>query len=192
LGKILASGSKDKIVKMWSLETGKEIYSFKSHTDDVLSVAFSPDGKLLASSAGGNDKTIKILQLAENKVKTLTGHSDWFGGITSLAFSPDGKTLISGSQDKTIKLWNLETSQEIKTLSGHSDHICSVAYSPNGQILASASKDKTVKLWSVASGEEISSVKCTDSVIYSIAFSPDGKILAAGSGDTTITMFPIA
>jgi WD40 repeat protein len=192
LGKILASGSKDKTVKMWSLKTGKEIYSFKSHTDDVLSVTFSPDGKLLASSAGGNDKTIKILQLAENKVKTLTGHSDWFGGITSLAFSPDGKTLISGSQDKTIKLWNLETSQEIKTLSGHSDHICSVAYSPNGQILASASKDKTVKLWSVASGEEISSVKCTDSVIYSIAFSPDGKILAAGSGDTTITLFPIA
>jgi WD40 repeat protein len=192
LGKILASGSKDKTVKMWSLKTGKEIYSFKSHTDDVLSVTFSPDGKLLASSAGGNDKSIKILQLAENKVKTLTGHSDWFGGITSLAFSPDGKTLISGSQDKTIKLWNLETSQEIKTLSGHSDHICSVAYSPNGQNFASASKDKTVKLWSVASGEEISSVKCTDSVIYSIAFSPDGKILAAGSGDTTITMFPIA
>ncbi|QSV64636.1 MAG: hypothetical protein HEQ26_19690 [Dolichospermum sp. DL01] len=172
-------------------KTGKLVFfsNLKGHKHKVLSVAFSPDGRFLAS---GNDKTIKILQLAENKVKTLTGHSDWFGGITSLAFSPDGKTLISGSQDKTIKLWNLETSQEIKTLSGHSDHICSVAYSPNGQILASASKDKTVKLWSVASGEEISSVKCTDSVIYSIAFSPDGKILAAGSGDTTITMFPIA
>ncbi|MFO5527903.1 MAG: hypothetical protein ACLBM1_08745 [Cuspidothrix sp.] len=192
LGKILASGSKDKTVKLWSLETGKEIYSFKGHTDDVLSVTFSPDGKLLASGAGGNDKTIKILQLAENEVKTLTGHSDWFGGITSLAFSPDGKTLISGSQDKTIKLWNLETSQEIRTLSGHSNHICAVAYSPNGQILASASKDKTVKLWSVATGEEISSVKCNNSVIYSIAFSPDGKILAAGSKDTTITLFPMA
>lgn len=191
LGKILASGSKDKTVKLWSLETGQEIYSFKGHTDDVLCVAFSPDGKLLASGAGGNDKTINILPLAENQVKTLTGHSDWFGGITSLAFSPDGKFLISGSQDKTIKIWNVETSQEISTLLGHSDHICAVAYSPNGEILASASKDKTLKLWSVANGEEISSVKCNDSVIYSIAFSPDGKILAAGSGDTTITLFPM-
>ncbi|MFM6778930.1 MAG: WD40 repeat domain-containing protein, partial [Dolichospermum sp.] len=176
---------------MWSLETGKEIYSFQGHTDEVLCVAFSPDGKLLASGAGGHDKTIKILVLAENQVKTLRGHSDWFGGITSLAFSPDGKTLISGSQDKTIKLWDVETSQEIRTLSGHSDHISSLAFSPNGQILASASKDKTLKIWTIDSGEEISSIKYHDSVINSIAFSPDGKVLAAGSEDRTIALFPL-
>ena len=191
LGKLIASGSKDKTVRMWSLETGKEIYSFQGHTDEVLCVAFSPDGKLLASGAGGHDKTIKILVLAENQVKTLRGHSDWFGGITSLAFSPDGKTLISGSQDKTIKLWDVETSQEIRTLSGHSDHISSLAFSPNGQILASASKDKTLKIWTIDSGEEISSIKYNDSVINSIAFSPDGKVLAAGSEDTTIALFPL-
>ncbi|GCL43689.1 WD-40 repeat protein [Dolichospermum planctonicum] len=191
LGKLIASGSKDKTVRMWSLETGKEIYSFQGHTDEVLCVAFSPDGKLLASGAGGHDKTIKILVLAENQVKTLRGHSDWFGGITSLAFSPDGKTLISGSQDKTIKLWDVETSQEIRTLSGHSDHISSLAFSPNGQILASASKDKTLKIWTIDSGEEISSIKYHDSVINSIAFSPDGKVLAAGSEDRTIALFPL-
>ncbi|MEY2913906.1 MAG: hypothetical protein RLZZ184_3215, partial [Cyanobacteriota bacterium] len=144
-----------------------------------------------ASGAGGNDKTIKILVLAENQVKTLRGHSDWFGGITSLAFSPDGKTLISGSQDKTIKLWDVETSQEIRTLSGHSDHISSLAFSPNGQILASASKDKTLKIWTIDNGEEISSIKYNDAVINSIAFSPDGKVLAAGSGDKTIALFPL-
>ncbi|TAF02203.1 MAG: hypothetical protein EAZ77_19215 [Nostocales cyanobacterium] len=194
LGKILASGSLDKTVKIWSLEQGKEIYSFKGHQDDVLCVAFSPDGKLLASCGGSNDKTIKILQLAENKVRTLTAltvTSDWFaGGINALAFSSDGKILASAGNDKTIKLWDVETGQEIKVFTGHFNHVCSVAFSPNSQILASASKDKTVKLWVVDSGEEISSVKCADDAVYAVAFSPDGRVLAAGSGDKTITLFP--
>ncbi|MBE9057164.1 WD40 repeat domain-containing protein [Sphaerospermopsis sp. LEGE 08334] len=191
LGKILASGSKDKTVKLWSLEQGKEIYSFKGHTDDVLCVAFSPDGKILASGGGNNDRTIRIVQLAENKVKTLTVSSDWFtGAINALAFSCDGKILASAGNDKTVKLWNVETGEELKTLTGHSEAVYSVAFSPNGQILASSSQDKTVKLWVVDSGVEISSVKCADDGVYSVAFSPDGKVLAAGSADKTITLFP--
>ncbi|HEY9800039.1 MAG TPA: WD40 repeat domain-containing protein [Leptolyngbyaceae cyanobacterium] len=148
-GKTLASGSVDKSIKFWSLETGQEIYSFKGHSDDVLSVAFSPDGQVLASGGAGNDKKIQIWHLSQRKVQTITGHSDWFGGISSLAFSPDGKILASGSWDKTIKLWEWNKGQEISTLIGHSDHVCCVAFHPNGKILASGSKDKTIKFWKV-------------------------------------------
>jgi WD40 repeat protein len=193
LGKILASGSKDQTVKLWSLEQGKEIYSFKGHTDDVLCVAFSPDGKLLASGGGRNDRSIRILQLTENTVKTLTVSSDWFtGGINALSFSCDGKILASAGNDKTVKLWNVETGEEMKTLTGHSEAVYAVVFSPNGNILASSSQDKTVKLWKVDvdSVVEISSVKCADDGVYSLAFSPDGKVLAAGSADKTITLFP--
>ena len=103
-GKILASGSKDKTIKIWSIEKYKGIYTIPGHADEVLCVAFSQDGKILASGGAGNDKTIKIWYLAENKFLTLKGHSDVFGGINSVAFSPDGKTLASGSTDKTIKI----------------------------------------------------------------------------------------
>ncbi|GCL38489.1 WD-40 repeat protein [Sphaerospermopsis reniformis] len=193
LGQILASGSKDQTVKLWSLEQGKEIYSFKGHTDDVLCVAFSPDGKLLASGGGRNDRSIRILQLTENTVKTLTVSSDWFtGGINALSFSCDGKILASAGNDKTVKLWNVETGEEMKTLTGHSEAVYAVVFSPNGNILASSSQDKTVKLWKVDvdSVVEISSVKCADDGVYSLAFSRDGKVLAAGSADKTITLFP--
>jgi WD40 repeat protein/predicted nucleic acid-binding Zn-ribbon protein len=190
-GKILASGSKDKTVKLWSVKTGQEVYSFKGHVDEVLCIAFSPDNQILASGGGIGDRNINILQLAEKTVRTLRVSSDWFvGGINSLAFSPNGEILASGSQDKTIKLWDVVTGEEINILQGHTDHVCAVVFSPNGNILASASKDNTVKLWSVDSGEEFYSVKCADDAVYSLAFSPDGRILAAGSGDKTITLFP--
>jgi WD40 repeat protein len=191
-GKVLASASKDKTVKLWEIPSGQEISSFKEHSDDVLCVNFSSNGKILASGGGGNDKTIKIWYLAEKKVHTLTGHSDWFGGINSLAFSPDGKILASGSQDKTVKLWKLETGEEIYTLAGHSDDVCSVAFSPNGKILASSSKDKTIKLWSLKNRQSIYTFTGLDGAVYSVAFSPDSEILAAGCEDKNITLFPCA
>lgn len=117
-GKTLASGSKDKTIQLWSIETGKKVNTLKGHSDDVLSVAFSPNGKTLASSGAGNDKTINIWHMDKQKVLTLTGHSDWFGGVNSVAFSPNGNTLASGSWDKTVKLWHVESGEELCTLTG--------------------------------------------------------------------------
>lgn len=192
LGKILASGSKDKTVKLWHLEKNKQIYSLKAHQGDVLCVVFSPDGKLLATAGDGQDGSIKIIKLAESKVRTIKVNSDWFSGsINTLAFSPDGKFLASGDNKKTIKLWDVETSQEIKSFNKHSDHVMSIAFSADGKLLASGSKDKTVKLWDVKQGVEIASMQCGNEVIYSVAFSPDGKLIAAGSGDKTITILPV-
>ncbi len=128
-----------------------ELKSFSGHGSEVSSVAFSPNGKTLAS--GSWDKTIKLWDIAAGKeLKTFSGHSDQ---VYSVAFSPDGKTIASGSRDKTIKLWNIATGQELKTFSGHNYEVSSIAFSPDGKTVASGSWDKTIKLWDIAAGKEV-------------------------------------
>ncbi|MEH2248526.1 WD40 repeat domain-containing protein, partial [Nostoc sp.] len=102
-GKTLASASGDKTIKLWNLDTHKEITTLRGHSDSVFSIVFSPDGKTLASASA--DKTIKLWNLDTRKeITTFRGHSDL---VTRVVFSPDGKILASASFDKTIKLWNL-------------------------------------------------------------------------------------
>jgi hypothetical protein len=116
-GKTLASASSDKTIKLWNLQTQKEIATLTGHSNSVNSIAFSPDGKTLASAS--SDKTIKLWNLqARKEIATLTGHSSQ---VWSVAFSPDGKTLASASLDQTIKLWNLQARKQLATLTGHSD-----------------------------------------------------------------------
>jgi len=112
----------------------------------------------------------------------LTGHKRQ---VFSVAFSPDGTILASGSEDRTIKLWDVKTGTEILTLTWHDKPISSVAFSPDGTILASGSWDGAIKLWDVKTGTEILTLG-HDKSISSVAFSPDGTILAAGLGDYTI------
>ncbi|MEH2425326.1 MAG: hypothetical protein V7K48_31815 [Nostoc sp.] len=184
-GKTLASGSADATIKLWNLETGKEIRTLTGHDNNVRSVSFSPDSKTLAS--GSDDKTIKLWNLETGKeIRTLTGHDNW---VSSVSFSPDGKTLASGSADATIKLWNLETGKEIHTLTGHDNSVFSVSFSPDGKTLASGSADKTIKLWNLETGKEIRTLTGHDNFVWSVSFSPDGKTLASGSDDKTIKLW---
>ena len=102
-GKTLASGSRDKTIKLWDVATGSVLRTLSGHTGRVNSVAFSPDGKILAS--GSADSTIKLWDAATGgELRTLSGHTR---SVLSVAFSPDGRLLASGSEDKTIKLWNV-------------------------------------------------------------------------------------
>ncbi|WP_427162719.1 trypsin-like peptidase domain-containing protein [Aliinostoc sp. HNIBRCY26] len=139
-------------------------------------------------------------------VKTLIGHSQkvltltvsWInlqfieGRVISVAFSPDGRTLASGSWDKTIKIWNIATGQEIRTLNGHSQGVYSVAFSPDGRTLASGSWDKTIKIWNIATGQLIRTLNGHSDLVESVAISPDGRTLASGSQDKTIKIWNIA
>ncbi|KST67303.1 hypothetical protein BC008_29390 [Mastigocoleus testarum BC008] len=135
----------------------------------ILSVAYSPDGKLLA--AGDTKGTIHLWYTASfQKFLTYKGHRSW---VTSVAFSPDGKTLASSSStDYTIKLWDTLTGENIHTLYGHDHGVWSVAFSPSGKILASGSEDYSVKLWDIDTGECIQTFPGKQDEVWSVAFSP--------------------
>jgi len=120
---------------------------------------------------------------------TLTGHSS---SVSSVAIGPDGKTLASGSRDKTIKIWSLETFREIATLKHgwfwSENSVESVAFSPDGKTLASGGdyRDKTIKIWSLETFRQITTLNGNSFSVNSVAFSPDGKTLVSGSADKTI------
>ncbi|MBW4593345.1 MAG: serine/threonine protein kinase [Brasilonema angustatum HA4187-MV1] len=120
------------------------------------------------------------------RTSVLTGHS---GEVNSLAFNPKGTTLASGSDDKTIKLWNFNRRKEIRTLKGHKGIIYCVAISRNGQTLVSGSQDNTIKVWNLKTGQEIRTLKGHSGLINSVAISPDGEKIASGSYDNTIKVW---
>jgi WD40 repeat protein/tetratricopeptide (TPR) repeat protein len=121
-------------------------------------------------------------------VNTLKGHEGW---VNSVGFSPDGKQLASGSEDKTIKIWDVTTGKVLNTLKGHEGWVNSVGFSPDGKQLASGSGDKTIKIWDVTTGKVLNTLKGHEDSVWSVGFSPDGKQLASGSGDKTIKIWDV-
>ncbi|MGX1913560.1 caspase, EACC1-associated type [Streptomyces phaeochromogenes] len=185
-GKQLATASYlDPFVLVWNPVTGRRVTTVSTGDHNgVFSMAFSPDGKTLATANG--DNTIQLLDMATRRAtRTLTGHTsdlatDGTGGSAALAvaFSPDGKTLASGGVDDTVRLWNVATGGSIAVITEHTGHINSVAFSPDGKTLASGSDDKTVGLWRVSDGRPITTATGLDGPVQEVVFSPDGETLA--------------
>jgi WD40 repeat protein/tRNA A-37 threonylcarbamoyl transferase component Bud32 len=193
--RILASGSWDNTIKLWDVNTGREIRTLIGHANWVNSVAFSPDGKFLAS--GSADCTIKLWQVHTGiEIQAFRGHSD---SVSSVAYSPrtpatnskDRQLVASGSNDYTIKLWQVYTGRNICTLLGHSFFVNCIAFSKDGEIIASGSGDNTIKLWHVSTGREIRTLVGHSDSVWSVAFSQDGQFLASGSWDNTIKLWHV-
>jgi WD40 repeat protein len=168
-GDLLALGGGDATVRLWRVSDGsllQKLGGYKgwvwsvpvsfngrtakyepssSHKGSIRSMAFSPDGSLLAS--GGDDTTMRLWQVSDGSLlQTLEGRK---GSIQSVAFSPDGSLLASGRDDTTVRLWHVSDGSLVRTLEGHEGAVFSMAFSPEGSLLASGGNDKTVRLWTI-------------------------------------------
>ncbi|MCD8489658.1 MAG: WD40 repeat domain-containing protein [Desertifilum sp.] len=144
-----------KVIRTWNATTGKLLGKFTAHTGWVLSVAITPNGKILAS--GGGDNKIHLWDLnTGNCLNTLSGHS---GSIKTLKITTDGSKLVSGSTDKTIKIWNLSSGALLYTLEKHSYSVESIAISNNNLFLASCDKNKVVNIWKLNEGSFVGNFK---------------------------------
>ena len=179
----LAAGDSEGL-HIWNVDGFGEVKS-NSNAQDIQCLAFSPDGKTLAGGIGGTVKLFDATTL--NEVGTMP-----LGGtVYAVTFSPDGKTLAAGgsSSGSDIKLWDVQTKQELKTLSGHTNIVESLAFSPNGQTLASSSVDKKIILWNPTSGAQIRIITGHTDEVTCVAFSPDGQLLASTSWDLTVRLW---
>lgn len=180
--RIFVDGVKPTLLPCWSSPIQAH------HESEVRCVAYSPEGKRVASGAA--DGTVKLWEAATGKkVSTLAGHS---GSVSSVAFSLDGSRVASASADNTVKLWNAASGQEIATLVGHLEGVRSVAFNPDGRRLASGAMDNTVKLWDSTTGKSIATLDGHSSAVLSVAFSPDGTRVASGSWDNTVRIWDVA
>ncbi|WP_449420178.1 WD40 domain-containing protein [Phormidium nigroviride] len=182
-GSTIASASKDKTVKLWSVG-GEAIASWKAHNDEVFDASFSPDGQTIATASA--DKTVKLWNKNGKLLRTIAGHSGW---VYSVCFSPDGQVIATASADRTVKLWN-KNGKLLRTIAEGGGEVNWVTFSPDGRTIALASDDNTVKIRTV-DGRLLKTLEDHSNKVSRVSFSPNGRVLASSSFDNTVKLWSL-
>ncbi|HEV7904157.1 MAG TPA: TIR domain-containing protein, partial [Pyrinomonadaceae bacterium] len=181
------SGSADKTVKVWEVETGKCLATLEGHAGVVYGVAITEDGKVAVS--GAVDKTVKVWEVETGKcLATLEGHTDMVLGVSVTA---DGRLAVSSSRDATLRVWDVEKGKCLTTLEGHTGSVWGVAVTPDGRRAVSGAEDKTVRVWNIETGECLTTLKGHSGSVGGVAITPDGRQVVSGAEDKTVRVWDI-
>ncbi|MEO1996046.1 MAG: protein kinase, partial [Planctomycetaceae bacterium] len=187
-GKWVVSGAGQNMesgeIKLWDVESGREMFVLKGQTNNVRCVDLSPDAQRIVS--GSTEGILQIWDVTTGQeLRTLEGHKSL---VLSVDFSPDGKRIVSGSFDKTLKVWDAETGRELHTLTCQY-WVYGVAFSPDGKRIASASADRTVRVWDAESGRQLLLLNGHTLAVNCVDFSPDGKRIVSGGADKALKVW---
>ncbi|MFQ3593262.1 MAG: WD40 repeat domain-containing protein [Gemmataceae bacterium] len=198
-GKRVVTGGMDRTVRIWEVDTGKELKKLVGHSSWSWQIAFSPDEKKIYSASSVEGKTWRWDVETGKLEQSYAGHSQWVYGI---AVTPDGKTLYSGGagneskpKDFSIRQFDVESGKEIQKLEGHEGYVWKLAVSPDGSKLASAGgNDNSLKIWDVRTGKLLHDLKDAHGGDYvvSVEFSPDSKTLLSGGRDAKARLWDVA
>ena len=193
-GKMIATGSYDKKIKLWSLAGKKELRQLDGHNGPVHDLAFHPSGKLLASASG--DRTVKLWDVGTGKRLDTLGQPE--KDQYTVAFSPDGKRIVAGGVDNRIRVWAVTkmgkegTNPLLYTRFAHRGAILRLVFSPDGKRLVSSSEDRTVKLWDARRYTQQRSFKNQSDWVTALTVAPNGRTLFLGRLDGSVAMIALA
>lgn len=186
-GKLAISGSLDNTLKLWEVESGREIRTFQGHSGAVHAVTFSRDNNFVFS--GSRDNSVRKWDINSGElVRRFQGHT---GRVNALAVSRDGESLFSASADGTVRHWRISNGSEIRVLNGHDGEVNDVAVSPINNHIATAGSDNLIKIWDISDGREIRSFGGHMETVLSLDFSPDARFIVSGGDDRRLKLWDV-